>query len=112
MSPRRLTRPRAALPFTFTESQRKELVQSLLDDVKAPEKRIGKQSAWSARFASPPADDPPLDVPTALNAIKMLGRQTATAQVIANQDVRTLTLLSDHTALIEHFRTSTCWLRP
>ncbi|EJD54167.1 hypothetical protein AURDEDRAFT_157421 [Auricularia subglabra TFB-10046 SS5] len=58
-----------ATPFTFTEAQRKELVQELLDDVREPAKRIGKQN-----------------VAHALNAIKMLGRQTPTALVIAKQD--------------------------
>jgi len=35
------------MPFTFTEDQRKTLIQGLLDDVRSPDKRIGPKSAYN-----------------------------------------------------------------
>jgi hypothetical protein len=40
----------SAPPFTFTDAQRRGLVQSLLDDVRTPSKRIGQ----SGQLAIPP----------------------------------------------------------
>ncbi|KAH7105747.1 guanine nucleotide exchange factor [Auriculariales sp. MPI-PUGE-AT-0066] len=57
-----------AMPFTFSEEQRQTLVQGLLDDVRSPDKRIGQ-----------------LNVATALNTVKMLGRQPSIASVIATK---------------------------
>ncbi|KZV81447.1 hypothetical protein EXIGLDRAFT_779694, partial [Exidia glandulosa HHB12029] len=72
--------------FSFTESQRKELVQSLLDDIKDPDARIGKQN-----------------VVHALNAIKMVGRQPVTALIIAKQenlDLLAVTITADDAQVV------------